>query len=213
MAILRRVCQVKIGPKPARAGDIRNQFAWLAASGVLPLSLKTRLEELWFRRLDYLDLDEAETSADDKTLRGLFTQFIPGSRAEAVVAALRREPLERLGELTRVPGVDDSLALAVAPYVTVWSDGTVNVNSAPEPVLTALPAVGSAAARNIVQRRAAGEVFTAGAFGAPVSVMPTRLMLVSRGWQQGHPLTHEIQAVYAVVGPRLVLEGWEERDR
>ena len=38
--------------------------------------------------------------ADDKTLRGLFTQFTPGSRAEAVVAALRREPLERLGELT-----------------------------------------------------------------------------------------------------------------
>jgi len=95
----------------------------------------------------------------------------------------------------------------------VWSDGTVNINSAPEPVLAALPAVGSAAARNIVQRRAAGEVFTAAAFGAPVSIMPTRLMLVSRGWQQGHPLTHEIQAVYAVVGPRLVLEGWEERDR
>ena len=151
--------------------------------------------------------------ADDKTLRGLFAQFIPESRAEAVVAALRREPLERLGELTRVPGVDDSLALAVAPYVTVWSDGTVNLNSAPEPVLTALPAVGSAAARNIVQRRAAGEVFTAATFGAPVSIMPTRLMLVSRGWQQGHPLTHEIQVVYAVVGPRLVLEGWEERDR
>src|SRR5439155_473493 len=87
------------------------------------------------------------------------------------------------------------------------------LDSAPEPVLAALPAVGSAAARNIVQRRAAGEVFTAAAFGAPVSIMPTRLMLVSRGWQQGHPLTHEIQAVYAVVGPRLVLEGWEERDR
>ena len=30
-----------------------------------------------------------------------------------------------------------SLALAVAPYVTVWSDGIVNINSAPEPVLAA----------------------------------------------------------------------------
>jgi general secretion pathway protein K len=151
--------------------------------------------------------------ADDRTLRGLFTQFIPQSRAEAIVAALRREPLERLGELTRVPGVDDSLALAVAPYVTVWSDGVVNINSAPEPVLAALPAVGSAGARTIVRRRAAGEVFTSITFGPPVSIIPTRLMLVSRGWQQGHPLTHEIQAVYALVGQRLVLERWEERDR
>ncbi len=64
-----------------------------------------------------------------------------------------------------------------------------------------------------MQRRAVGEVFATATFGAPVSIMPTRLMLVSRGWQPGHPLTHEIQAVYAVVGQRLVLEGWEERDR
>ena len=89
----------------------------------------------------------------------------------------------------------------------------MNVNSAPEPVLAALPAVGSLTARNIVGRRRAGEVFTAATFGAPVSIVSTRLMLVSRGWQRGHPLTHEIQAVYAVVGQRLVLEGWEERDR
>jgi hypothetical protein len=38
------------------------------------------------------------------------------------------------------------------------------------------------------------------------------LLLISRGWQDGHPLTHEIQAAYAIVGHRLVLQAWSERD-
>ncbi len=46
-----------------------------------------------------------------------------------------------------------------------------------------------------------------------VSTVPSRLMLVSRGWQDGHPLTHEIQAVFAIVGQRLVLQSSWERDR
>ena len=167
--------------------------------------------------------------ADVATLRGLFQQFTTDRRAEAVVAALKQRPLRRLAELARVPGVDDSLALAVAPYVTVWSDGIVNINSAPEPVLAALPGVGAAAA-SIALRRATGEVFTTadpvrpaarpevlaavgGGALALVSTVPSRLLLVSRGWRDGHPLTHEIQAVYALMGSRLVLQSWQERDR
>jgi hypothetical protein len=45
-----------------------------------------------------------------------------------------------------------------------------------------------------------------------VITQPTRLMLISRGWQEGHPLTHEIQAVYSLLGQRLVLQAWWERD-
>jgi hypothetical protein len=45
-----------------------------------------------------------------------------------------------------------------------------------------------------------------------VVTTPTRLLLISRGWQEGHPLTHEIQAAYAVLGQRLVLQFWWERD-
>jgi general secretion pathway protein K len=166
--------------------------------------------------------------ADEATLQGLFRQFTTDSHAEEVAAALKQAPLNRLGELAHIPGIDDSLALAVAPYVTVWGDGSVNINSAPEPVLAALPGVSSAMARSAVRRRETGEVFTiaTGPFGplrgtpgglasapAPrLSVMPTRLLLVGRGWQDGHPLTHEIQAVYAVVGTRLVLRAWQERD-
>jgi hypothetical protein len=40
---------------------------------------------------------------------------------------------------------------------------------------------------------------------------PSRILVVSRGWQDGQPLTHEIQAVYAVVGNGLTLVRWRER--
>ena len=161
--------------------------------------------------------------ADVATLRGLFSQFTSDARADTVAAALKLNPIRRLAELSRVPGIDDSLALAVAPYVTVWSDGLVNINSAPEPVLAALPGV-AAAAPGIVARREGGEVFATldpvhppsmpgvVASALLVSTAPSRLMLVSRGWQDGHPLTHEIQAVFAIVGRRLVLQSSWERD-
>jgi general secretion pathway protein K len=166
--------------------------------------------------------------ADAVTLQGLFRQFTSDAHAEEVAALVKQAPLNRLGELTYIPEVDDSLALAVAPYITLWSDGSVNINSAPEPVLAALPGISSAMARSAVRRRETGEVFImptgpsgllsaipAGVAGTPaprLSVMPNSLLIVSRGWQAGHPLTHEIQAVYAVLGPRLVLRARQERD-
>lgn len=160
-------------------------------------------------------------------LEGLFGQFIPKDRAEAIAAAIKQQPVSRFAELARVPGADDSLALSVAPYVTIWGDGLIDINTAPEVVLASLPGIGRSIAQRIVSRREAGEVFTSSdafrpAAGAgPVSaegfpaltVAPTRVMLVSRGWQPGSPITHEIQATYMVVGSLLVLQSWEERDR
>ena len=170
-----------------------------------------------------LDLNRANPVA----LANLFAEFTSESRAGSIVAALRQEPVLRVSELARVPGVDDSLARAVGPYLTVWSDGLVDINSAPEPVLAALPSVGHAVAQTLVRRREAGEVFTSPAVVLPlenlgsravralhsVVTSPTRLLLVSRGWESGLPVTHEIQAVFDVVGNALVLEHWEERDR
>ncbi|MBA3317143.1 MAG: general secretion pathway protein GspK [Gemmatimonadales bacterium] len=153
--------------------------------------------------------------------------------------------MARLSELEAIPGVDAPLALAVAPYVTVSGDGAVNLNSAPEPVLASLPALGEAGARNLIQRRESGESFAtyadlrlgasraalpssddveaimggaaaepaAPAAGLDAVMMPSRLLVISRGWQVGHPLTHEIQAVYAVVGTVLRLHSMDERDR
>jgi general secretion pathway protein K len=173
-----------------------------------------------------LDLNRA----DSRALRALFGQFTDQSRAAVIIAAVRSRPLGRMGELAAVPGVDDALALAVAPYVTVWSDGMVNINSAPEPVLAALPGLGEANARSLVAQREAGVVFLPLALDKPgggggtqitfatappgvlVTTAPSSLLIISRGWQQGSPLTHEIQAVYTVVGARLTLQTWQERD-
>lgn len=165
--------------------------------------------------------------ADSTVLRAFFAEFVPGERADAIVAGLRAVPVTRFAELARVPGADDALALAVAPYVTALSDGFINVNTAPEPVLAALPGIGQAKAHALVQRREAGDPFTsADAFrptpgsgvavpveGTLLTIAPTRLLIVSRGWQRGSPLTHEIQAVYLVFAGALTLQSWEERDR
>jgi general secretion pathway protein K len=170
-----------------------------------------------------IDLNHAEAG----TLKEFFRQFAGERQAAVIVTALKTKPVARISELREVPGIDETIALAVAPYVTVWGDGKVNINSAPESVLAALPGVGEVRARSVIERREAGEVFTApGALqpsGTPgvegpiaperlFSTAPTRLMIVARGWQEGFPLTHEIQAAYSVIGVVLILQAWQERD-
>jgi general secretion pathway protein K len=171
-----------------------------------------------------IDLNQS----DPETLTGLFQQFTSDHQAEIIVASLKSKPLQRVGELALLPGVTDALALALAPYVTVWGDPTVNINSAPEPVLAALPGVGEATARAIIARRAAGEVLTRtpeeqSSTGAHVSFAsdpppaivvtePSHVLIIARGWADGSALTHEIQAVFAISGTHLTLEVWQERD-
>ena len=163
--------------------------------------------------------------SDPAALRALFSQFVSASRAAEITTALHDDPVTRFAELARVPGADDALALAVAPYVTVSSDGLIDVNSAPEAVLAALPGIGPAKARAIVARRDGGEVLASpdefrpapspggAADGTLLTVAPTRIMIVSRGWQRGTPLSHEIQAVYVILAGTMTLQSWEERDR
>jgi general secretion pathway protein K len=157
-----------------------------------------------------------------------------GAEVEAYVRAgspfvPTNRPIRRLEELSRIRGVGDSLAAAVVPYLTVHGDARININTAGEPILAALPGMTPAAARALVSRREAGEVFTSSEpvmelvgqnyFSAAYFIVrnavptPSRLLIVSRGWMHGHPLTREIQAVYQVDGDRLRLRSWQERDR
>ena len=96
-------------------------------------------------------------------------------------------PVRSLDELRRVPGVDVAALERAAPYLTVDGDGTVN-------------------------RRTASDTVLAAAFGEQRDE-PSRLLVIARGWQAGHPSTREIQAVFAVSGASLVLVHWRERDR
>ena len=131
-----------------------------------------------------IDLGRADTA----TIRGLFQQFVDRDKAGAIARELAGQPLQRVGELTLMPDVPDELASAVAPYVTIWGDGAVDTTAAPEPVRAALSP------------------------SAAVVSAPSRVLLVARGWQKGFPLTHEIQAVYAIQGESLELVAWQERD-
>jgi general secretion pathway protein K len=195
-------------------------------------------------------------AADDLTLLAFFRQFVSGQTADALVNALqdwkdlddRTRPagaeaadyaragspfrptnraLRRLDELPRIIGFTEELTHKVAPYVTVYGDGKINVNTAPETVLAAIPRLGSDGARTILSWRESGEAFgsVADVFGAfqrarmsqsiamwTLATTPTRLLIVSRGWEVGRPLTHEVQAVYDLGGAQLTLRLWTERD-
>ncbi|MDQ3674133.1 MAG: helix-hairpin-helix domain-containing protein, partial [Gemmatimonadota bacterium] len=112
--------------------------------------------------------------------------------------------------------------------VTVNGGRTININTAPETVLATIPGLTKEGARTLVDRRRAGEVFTSvngvyellGSRFAQsayfvrqrTSTVPARLLVVSRGWLDGHSLTHEISAVYELRRSGVVLRAWQERD-
>ena len=202
-------------------------------------------------------------ASDGEVLRGLFRQFVGEDRAAALVDALEdwkdeddeprdlgaeaadyaragspfvppNAPLLRLDELTRIAGFDDALAAEIAPYVTVQGDGLLNVNTAPERVLAAVPELGPEGADLIVGARRRGEPFASAIVAqrmlresgvgrsmrrTGLVTVPSRVLVVSRGWAEGSPLTHEIQAVLEIgelfrpEGPALAVIHWTERDR
>jgi len=63
-------------------------------------------------------------------------------------------PIKSLGELLYVKGVDEPLFKKLKNYLTIYSSGEVNVNSAPKEVLMALsPDLGPEAADSIIEAR------------------------------------------------------------
>lgn len=98
----------------------------------------------------------------------------------------RAQLIRSLDEAAALPGVDARAIAAAAAWLTVDGDGQVNR-------FTAAPEVRRVARGSLVDE-------------------PTRVVLVARGWQRGHPLTHEVQAVYAVQGNQLAFVRWRERD-
>jgi general secretion pathway protein K len=145
-------------------------------------------------------------------------------------AGLAQRPSNRpfgdLSELRLVMGMTPGLAAAIAPYVTVDGDQWINLNSAPESVLVTLPGLGPDGARALVSRREGAVIPSVmsvaslfretAAAPLPIAMMvvePSRIAVVSRGWVDGYPLTHEIRAIYQLSGRTVVLRGWSERDR
>ncbi len=146
----------------------------------------------------------------------------------------RNGPLQRLDELSRIQGFTESVTTRLAPYVTIRSDGRVNINTAPGPVVSAAVGGGASLGRTLLGVREQRGTFgtlsdirnalpggsgpNLGSIGL-LQTAPTRILVISRGWMEGHPLTHEIQAVLQLEPgppgeePILSLYHWMEKDR
>ena len=119
------------------------------------------------------------------TARFLRDSTVRAMLGENSASTLLRHPFETLDELSEIAGLDEKLVSQIAPLLTVDGEAVVNRHAAPAVVVAAA--------------------------GGTITEAPTRLLLISRGWQIGHPLTHEIQAVYDVTPSGLVLVRWRER--
>lgn len=134
-------------------------------------------------------------AAPEEALAALFARAGGARNAADAARAIRRHIdsipgranlLQSLDDVAALPGVGEKLVEAAAPWLTVDGDGQVNR-------LTASPIVLNVARGSLIDE-------------------PSRVLFVARGWQRGHPLTHEIQAVYAVQGNQLAFVRWRERD-
>lgn len=134
-------------------------------------------------------------AAPEEALAALFARA--GHPADAVSAAraIRRHIdavpgqaalFHSLDEVATLPAVGRAMIAAAAPWLTVDGDGQVNRATAP-------PVVLGVARGSLIDE-------------------PSRVLLIARGWQRGHPLTHEVQAVYAIQGNQLAFVRWRERD-
>ena len=134
-------------------------------------------------------------AAPEEALTALFARAGQARAAADAARAIRRHIDSIPGQANLFPSLDDVAALpavgatliaAAAPWLTVDGDGQVNRATAP-------PIVLGVARGSLIDE-------------------PSRILLIARGWRRGHPLTHEVQAVYAIQGNQLAFVRWQERD-
>lgn len=97
-----------------------------------------------------------------------------------------RRPFESLEAVRDALGADTAALVAVAHQLTVDGDGKIN-------------------------RRAASTEVMAAASGSLVNA-PSRLLIIARGWQRGHPLSRRIELVCDVAPDGVRVVRWRERD-
>ncbi len=171
--------------------DRRNWLNGLEASGV------TDTVVLGDGRFQVVVIDVSArldvNRASEASLRTWFAGYTSGARAAELARAIRvsvdgnggvdafraARPLRSLQELRDRGLVPVPILEKAIHGLTVDGDGTINERTATREVLMA----------------ATGEL----------RQEPSRILIVSRGWMGGHPMTHEVQAVFRIEGNRLVL--------
>jgi general secretion pathway protein K len=92
------------------------------------------------------------------------TEHLPAFEAAPADSAAERIRPPRgafaaVEELRGVPGVSRAAYASATPFLTVSSDGRINLNTAPVPVLRTLPGIDDEGARALVERRRRGSPF------------------------------------------------------
>lgn len=184
---LNGVEQGSVGAAEATLGDGRIQISIVDVNSRLDVNAATA-EQLMSLFSSVADLDASQRAAVAIRNRIDYGRDLEGLAAQRANMAKPpfATPLRSLSELRHIPGVNPELATAAAPFLTVDGDGRVNRVTASERVKAAA--------------------------GGDLRDMPSRLLIISRGWKDRTALTFEIQALYAIEYGKLVLVTWRERD-
>jgi type II secretory pathway component PulK len=156
--------------------------------------------------LDWRDLDEIPRLGGAER-----EQYM---RAGAPILPANRE-FGEIDDLRHVQGMTPDIFAAAAPHLILVSSGRINVNSAPEPVLLAIPGMTPAAATEILRMREAGEFVddidsllgslsdasaralraADDAFQDRVAFQTTEVEIISDGRAQGSPVESRVRLV------------------
>jgi len=179
------------GKGEIRLGDAVFAISYVDVSSRLDINSSTELQLVRFFSF-FTEPREAARAAQavrlwiDPSSVQSSIRSLPSARLDVAFPRMPvARPLLSLEELRSIPGISAKLAEDAAPLLTVDGDGRINRATASDTVLVAA--------------------------GGSLQDEPSRVLIVARGWLSGQPLTHEIQAVYAIEADRLVFVRWRER--
>ena len=154
-----------IGPAPAGAytyrAELHDAYARLNLNGASEDQLRRLLVALRIdaRRADHLAAAIADWRDPDQLRRTNGAE-----REEYLRAGMPMLPADgpftSVNTLRFVLGMSDALCDSVAPYLTVMGDGGINLNTAPRPVLLALPGMSEEAVALLLRARSGGRRMT-----------------------------------------------------
>lgn len=215
-----------------RFGDTRGTVRVVDANAALNLNHageETLLRLLAALRVDYGRADRlAQAIADwrdpDDLHRARGAERDAYLRQGALVLP-RNGRFQGVSEAQHVLGMTPEIFNALAPYLTTVGTGQVNLNTAPAPVLSALPGMTERGVAAVVRRRSSGrplrnleelalelppgprEAFQA-AYPRllPLATFDTReLLATSTGWSEGSPVQVRAEGLFARSGSHVLL--------
>jgi general secretion pathway protein K len=120
--------QSKINVNTACEDNLRNLFLFLGIDEGKALSLAGSI-------IDWRDADDVTASSERGLLYGAESRYYNGLNPPY---ACKNAAFDSIHELLLVKGMDEGIFRSIRPYITVYGNGMVNINTASEAALNAL---------------------------------------------------------------------------